>query len=89
MPFGPYNFYHIGTAVKVSCTFQVSSTDTDPTTITLEVTDPSGNTDTYTYHGDRHGESSSFVRLLNRTHRSLFPPSPIAFALKRSNGYRN
>lgn len=47
----PYNSYQMGNAVKVSCTFQVSSTDTDPTAVTLEVTDPSGNTDTYTYAG--------------------------------------
>lgn len=44
-----YNSYNLGTAVTVSATFSVSSTNTDPTTITLEITDPSGNTDTYTY----------------------------------------
>ena len=47
----PYNEYTIGTAVKMTSTFTVSSTNTDPTTVTLQVTDPSGNTDTYTYAG--------------------------------------
>lgn len=44
-----YNSYNLGTAVTVSTIFSVSSTNTDPTTITLEITDPSANTDTYTY----------------------------------------
>jgi hypothetical protein len=43
----PYNSYNFDTAVTVECTFSVSSTNTDPTTVTLEITDPSGNTDTY------------------------------------------
>lgn len=47
MPYSPYNSYNIGTAVLVSGTFTVSSTNTDPTTVALEITDPSGNTDTY------------------------------------------
>lgn len=47
MPYNPYNSYNIGTAVQVSVTFSASSTNTDPTTVTLEITDPSGNTDTY------------------------------------------
>lgn len=47
MPYNPYNSYNMGTAVQVSVTFSVSSTNTDPTTVTLEITDPSGNTDTY------------------------------------------
>lgn len=46
-----YTSYNLGTAVTVSATFAVSSTNTDPTTVTLEITDPGGNTDTYTYAG--------------------------------------
>ena len=40
---------HVGDALQLKATFTVSGTKTDPTTITLEVKDPSGNTDTYTY----------------------------------------
>jgi hypothetical protein len=47
MPRHPYNEYNFGTQVTVEGTFSVSSTNTDPTTVTLEITDPSGNTDTY------------------------------------------
>lgn len=35
--------------VRLSCAFTVGGTATDPTTVTLKVKDPSGNTDTYTY----------------------------------------
>jgi hypothetical protein len=41
--------YDIGDVVRLTGTFTVSSTNTDPTTITLKVKDPSGNTATYTY----------------------------------------
>lgn len=40
---------HVGDAIQLKTTFTVSGTNTDPTTITLEVKDPSNNTDTYTY----------------------------------------
>lgn len=43
--------YTVGTTVKVSCTFAVASTLTDPTSVTLKVKDPGANTDTYTYAG--------------------------------------
>jgi uncharacterized protein YfaS (alpha-2-macroglobulin family) len=43
----PYNSYSFGTAVQLTGTFSVSSTNTDPTAVTLEITDPSGNVDTY------------------------------------------
>lgn len=43
--------YIVGTTVKVSCTFAVAGTLTDPTAVTLKVKDPSGNVDTYTYGG--------------------------------------
>lgn len=46
-----YNRYNLGTAVLLECTFQVSSTNTDPSTITLAITDPGGNVDSYTYGG--------------------------------------
>ena len=41
----------VGDALKLQATFTVSDVATDPTTITLEVQDPSGNTDSYTYAG--------------------------------------
>ena len=47
-PYHPYNPYNFGTAVTLEGTFSVSSTNTDPTSVTLEITDPSGNTTTYT-----------------------------------------
>lgn len=47
-PYYPYNAYNYGTAVTVSGTFSVSSTNTAPTAVSLEITDPSGNVDTYT-----------------------------------------
>lgn len=43
--------YLVGTTVRVSCAFRVDGTLTDPTTVTLKVSDPSGNLDTYTYSG--------------------------------------
>ena len=43
------NRYDKGDLVRLSATFTVSSTNTDPTTVTLKVQDPSGNTATYTY----------------------------------------
>lgn len=46
-PYYPYNSYTFGTSVTLSGTFSVSSTNTDPTAVTLEITDPSGNTATY------------------------------------------
>jgi hypothetical protein len=45
MPY-PYNSYQFGTNVTVESTFSVSTTNTDPTAVTLEITDPSGNTET-------------------------------------------
>jgi hypothetical protein len=47
MPYYPYNSYQFGTAVVVESTFSVSSTNTNPTAVSLEITDPSGNVDTY------------------------------------------
>jgi hypothetical protein len=47
----PYSSYQMGMAVKMSCTFTVSSTNTDPTTVTLEITDPNGTQTDYTYAG--------------------------------------
>lgn len=43
------NTYDINDRVRLSVTFTVSSTPTDPTTVTLKVEDPSGNEATYTY----------------------------------------
>lgn len=39
----------VGGAIKLKTTFTVSEIPTDPTTVTLKVQDPSGNTDIYTY----------------------------------------
>ena len=42
----------VGDTVRIGNTFQVDTVNTDPTTVTLVVTDPSGNTEgTYTYAG--------------------------------------
>lgn len=39
----------IGQAAKLQVRCTVDEVNTDPTTLSLEVKDPSGNTDTYTY----------------------------------------
>jgi len=39
----------VGGAIKLKATFTAENVKTDPTTIILEVKDPSGNVDTYTY----------------------------------------
>lgn len=41
--------YEIGDTIRLTGTFTVSSVNTDPTTVTLKVQDPSGNEDTFTY----------------------------------------
>jgi hypothetical protein len=43
------NQYLKGQTVRITGTFTVSGTNTDPTTITLKVEDPSGNEASYTY----------------------------------------
>lgn len=43
------NVYDEGDLARISAAFTVAGTATDPTTVTLKVRDPSGNTDTYTY----------------------------------------
>jgi hypothetical protein len=43
------NTYDIGDVVRLTGTFSVSGTNTDPTTVTLRVMDPTGNKDVYTY----------------------------------------
>lgn len=45
------NEYDHGDTVTLRCDFKVDDALTDPTTVTLEVTDPSGNMQTYTYAG--------------------------------------
>jgi hypothetical protein len=45
------NEYDINDSVTVKATFSVDEVDTDPSTIALAVTDPSGNVDNYTYAG--------------------------------------
>jgi len=41
--------YLEGATVRVQATFAVGGSNTDPTTVTLKVKDPSGNIDSYTY----------------------------------------
>lgn len=43
------NEYDYGATVHVACDFKVDDTLTDPTTITLQTTDPSGDTASYTH----------------------------------------
>ena len=43
--------YDVGDSSVLTATFTVSGTNTDPTTVTLYVNDPSGNVSTYTYSG--------------------------------------
>jgi hypothetical protein len=43
------NIYDIGDSIRLTGTFRVSGVLTDPTTVTLTVTDPSSNVSTYTY----------------------------------------
>lgn len=45
------NEYDINDTVTLRAAFTVNDVATDPTTIALAVTDPSGNTDNYTYAG--------------------------------------
>jgi len=41
--------WYPGDCPRLQCYFYVSSSLTDPSTVTLKVEDPSGNIDTYTY----------------------------------------
>lgn len=41
--------YHQGDTLRLQCSFTVSDTLTDPSTITLKTLDPAGTTSTYTY----------------------------------------
>ena len=43
------NIYDKNDLVRISATFTVASVNTDPTTVSLKVQDPSGNEATYTY----------------------------------------
>ena len=43
------DLYDIGDVVRLTGTFSVDGVDTDPTTVTLKVKDPSKNVATYTY----------------------------------------
>ena len=45
----PIRSLRAGSAIKLKATFTVNSIKTDPTTVKLEVKDPSGNIDSYTY----------------------------------------
>lgn len=47
----PINTYDKNDTVRVRAIFSVNSVNTDPTTITLKVKDPSGTISTYTYAG--------------------------------------
>lgn len=43
------NSYHKGQQIRITGTFTVNGTATDPTTVTLKVQDPTGAETTYTY----------------------------------------
>lgn len=43
------DMYHVGDTLKITGTFTVDGTETDPTSVSLQVRDPSGNIATYTY----------------------------------------
>jgi hypothetical protein len=51
----------VGDTPRLSNSFYVDGVATDPTTITLAVTDPSGTTDTYTYAGGTVSKSATGV----------------------------
>lgn len=53
--------YVVGDSVDLTNTFTVDGAATDPTTITLEVTDPSGTTDSYTHGGGTLTKDSTGV----------------------------
>jgi len=44
--------YDVGDEVRLTCTFSVSGVNTDPSAVTLLVSDPSANVTTYTYAAD-------------------------------------
>jgi hypothetical protein len=60
-PYYPYNSYLLGNAVTIQSAFSVSSTNTDPTTVTLELTDPSGNTDTFSTTDLTHSATGTYT----------------------------
>lgn len=51
----------VGDTPRLSNTFEVAGTATDPTTVSLAVTDPSGNVDTYTWAGGTVTKSATGV----------------------------
>lgn len=54
--------WHVGDSVTLKATFtNTTGTVTDPTTVTLEVKDPSSNQDTYTYAGATVTKNSTGV----------------------------
>lgn len=57
----------VGDTVTLTNTFAVAGTATDPTTISLVVTDPSGNADTYTYAGATITKSATGIYTKNIT----------------------
>lgn len=59
------NSYDINDLPRTTATFTVSGVATDPTTVTLKVKDPSGNTDTYTYALSQITKSSTGVYYKN------------------------
>jgi hypothetical protein len=52
---------HIGDAIRLENTCTVDGTKTDPTALTLQVKDPSGNVDLYTYSLSEITRSSAGV----------------------------
>ena len=62
------NIYEKGQRVRCTCTFTVNNVNTDPTTITAKVKDPSGNEISYVYGTDEElGKSATGIYYLDVT----------------------
>lgn len=53
--------FDIGDKIRITGTFTLADTNTDPTAVTLKVKDPSGSIDTYTYAGSSVTRSAAGV----------------------------
>ena len=59
MPVAVNNEQVLGQQIQLTAAFTSSGSAADPTTITLKILDPSGNTDTYTYAGGTVSKSGT------------------------------
>lgn len=55
------NVYDVGDVVRVTITFAVNGTATDPTTVTLSVKEPDGTVTSYSYAGGTVQKSTTGV----------------------------